>query len=410
MNRFLSIVIFYVFLLQENDTHGQSLAAFDDCQGVKLYETKIINVLSNDICPENAKLKILGYTNNTQISTPPEAIDGNRIKIIRPHAIGNDQIEYSLCDGESCDTAIVNVIVRTGFFPHAIRDIYVMKEWGPVDFYVLRNDIIAGASHLEIVSMPRYGTAQATGEKIAYSPSTSFSVDSLEYRICQGQICSEDWVVIYYFHPPVIADIHIDVPEGTEYAFSYSDFAGAFEDKQDGILTGIKIKKLPVNGDLFINGIRPDEYSDRKRLVIKASDIDLLVYKPDDDFIGQDVFEWQSFSGARASNIAKAKINVVPVPEQLVFYEGFSPNGDLSNDRWIIEGIQDYPDNQLKIFNRYGILVFEIDNYDNLSRFWSGETNVTHFNPEHIAPNDVYFYQLKLNSGKSIKGSIVLKR
>lgn len=53
--------------------------------------------------------------------------------------------------------------------------------------------------------------------------------------------------------------------------------------------------------------------------------------------------------------------------------QGFSPNSDGINDFFFIGGIENYPGNNVKIFNRYGVLVFNKDNYDNTSVFFDGK-------------------------------------
>ena len=45
--------------------------------------------------------------------------------------------------------------------------------------------------------------------------------------------------------------------------------------------------------------------------------------------------------------------------------EFFSPNGDGTNDGFVIKNIENYPNNQLKIFNRWGNLVYQKDGYLN---------------------------------------------
>lgn len=50
---------------------------------------------------------------------------------------------------------------------------------------------------------------------------------------------------------------------------------------------------------------------------------------------------------------------------------GFSPNGDGVNDYFVIPGIKSLPDHHLSIFNRWGNLVYETDNYQNN---WDGQS------------------------------------
>ncbi len=52
-------------------------------------------------------------------------------------------------------------------------------------------------------------------------------------------------------------------------------------------------------------------------------------------------------------------------PDALKLYTALSPNGDSFNDTYVIDGVQDCPDNKLKVFNRWGNLVYEKDSYLN---------------------------------------------
>lgn len=55
-----------------------------------------------------------------------------------------------------------------------------------------------------------------------------------------------------------------------------------------------------------------------------------------------------------------------------IVYEGISPNNDGINDFLEIENLDCFPENNFKVFNRYGKQVFETRNYDNQSRFFDG--------------------------------------
>jgi len=78
----------------------------------------------------------------------------------------------------------------------------------------------------------------------------------------------------------------------------------------------------------------------------------------------------------------------------------FTPNGDGSNDYFVIENIEQFPENQLYICNRYGKVVYEKTNYKN---DWGAEN----------LPDDVYFYKFDFiyNGTQSTRtGSVTVKR
>ena len=75
----------------------------------------------------------------------------------------------------------------------------------------------------------------------------------------------------------------------------------------------------------------------------------------------------------------------------LELYQGFSPNGDNLNDVLTIPCIESFPDNNLKIFNRLGVLVFEESNYKN---DWDGRANKGLLRTDDLLPVGTYFYIL----------------
>ena len=72
----------------------------------------------------------------------------------------------------------------------------------------------------------------------------------------------------------------------------------------------------------------------------------------------------------------EANIKIVVFQDKpLTIYNGISADGDGHNDSFIIEGIELYPDNNLKIFNRWGVLVYEKDGYRNDTEPFDGHSN-----------------------------------
>ncbi len=83
----------------------------------------------------------------------------------------------------------------------------------------------------------------------------------------------------------------------------------------------------------------------------------------------------------------------------------FSPNDDGNNDTWVITGIEKYPDNSMKIYDRWGQEIFVANGYSKI-KAWNGTTK-----RGRAATEGVYFYVLDLRDGSDlIKGSITVIR
>ncbi|MGB3606508.1 MAG: gliding motility-associated C-terminal domain-containing protein [Psychroserpens sp.] len=74
--------------------------------------------------------------------------------------------------------------------------------------------------------------------------------------------------------------------------------------------------------------------------------------------------------------------------------QGFSPNDDGTNDWFNIQGLYDiFEDHELKIYNRYGTLIFEGNN----DKRWNGFINRGLNNRGNLVPVGTYFYILNPN-------------
>ena len=91
----------------------------------------------------------------------------------------------------------------------------------------------------------------------------------------------------------------------------------------------------------------------------------------------------------------------VVVNESLDLPTAFTPDGDNFNDVWNLKELSSYPDNVVKIYNRWGNLIFESTGYQ---ESWEGT-----FNGEPL-PSGSYFYIIDLNVGelKPFTGSITI--
>jgi gliding motility-associated-like protein len=83
----------------------------------------------------------------------------------------------------------------------------------------------------------------------------------------------------------------------------------------------------------------------------------------------------------------------------LFFYSAFTPNYDGENDKFYIGNVEKYPDNVLKVYNRYGKAVYSANNYTN---DWDG----TYLG--NALPSGVYYYIFDDGKEKKYKGTVTL--
>lgn len=103
-------------------------------------------------------------------------------------------------------------------------------------------------------------------------------------------------------------------------------------------------------------------------------------------------------------------LDVINVISDLIIPDGFSPNDNGINDDFIIEGIEEYPNNNVKIYNRWGTLVFEANGYDNAETVWDGKASRGLKIGDDPLPEGTYFFIIDLKNGTVVRSSVYLKR
>ncbi|RCW92196.1 T9SS type B sorting domain-containing protein [Winogradskyella arenosi] len=109
--------------------------------------------------------------------------------------------------------------------------------------------------------------------------------------------------------------------------------------------------------------------------------------------------------------IKSIDFEISTLTETLFIPQGFSPNNDGKNDWFNIQGLYDvFPNHNLKIYNRYGSLIFEGNNNNK----WYGSANRGLLKTNKTLPVGTYFYVLQLNetgaNSRSFTGWVYLNK
>ena len=94
--------------------------------------------------------------------------------------------------------------------------------------------------------------------------------------------------------------------------------------------------------------------------------------------------------------------------EEITIYKAFSPNGDAINDVWHIGNIEQYPENTVTIFDRWGSVIYQVTGYNNENVVWDGRGNGRGVSSTSVVPSGTYFYSVELQGSGSKSGFIEL--
>ena len=133
---------------------------------------------------------------------------------------------------------------------------------------------------------------------------------------------------------------------------------------------------------------------------IATVNLDLTIsYKGNEDIC--DTTDFFTYELCNPAGCDTATVRLYITCKSLIIFNGFSPNQDGINETFTIKGIEDFPNNEVKIFNRWGNSVYTQKGY-------KGQWNGTWENKE--LPDGTYFYLLDDGEGKQYSGFLEIRR
>ena len=98
----------------------------------------------------------------------------------------------------------------------------------------------------------------------------------------------------------------------------------------------------------------------------------------------------------------QAGLEMCPVEDSLNIPTSFTPNGDLTNDTWILRGIDKFPGTAVEIYSRWGSLLYNSNGY---AEPWDGT-----YNGVEVA-SATYYYIIVLGGDEDpVTGSVTIVR
>ena len=169
----------------------------------------------------------------------------------------------------------------------------------------------------------------------------------------------------------------------------------------------------PVIIDVLGNDIIPDGILTEMEIVVPnetatnntatANLNGTVTFTPQQNFCGDfEVFHYRICNDTGCdTTMVSILVTCEPSNTDLEIFTGFSPNGDGQNDFFTIDGLAQFPNNELAVYNRWGTRVYQMKGYKNA---WDGTWG------DKQLPDGTYYYVLKDGQGKVFSGFLYIKR
>lgn len=386
-----------------------------------------------------------------------DGIDPKTVKIITPPAIGKvvvhadgtvtytpnqdvngqDSFTYTVKDifGRLSNEARVHItIIPVNDAPVAIDDIYYVQRDSSIRENVGLNDYDVDGDVLtfRILELPKHGKIEffdGMDGAFIYVPNLGFTgIDTFVYEVKDPEGLKDTANVTLYVQPKVRVDLTpvlTVVTEGEAVKITAKLSEPLFQDVNlvlDFSGTAALNKDYTLEGNFDVIRIAAGDTVTTQYFLVKTLR-DFI--KEEDETVEAKIIAVDPSSFVTIGDSALVVIqDFYPEGKEPELNENggihpdpyMSPNGDgLGNEVFVIYNIEQYPDNEVVIYNRWGNEVFRIKGYNNKDISFSGKANagmMTNKNEDLI--DGVYFFIIhtKDTDGKPLlnKGYVIIKR
>ncbi len=357
------------------------------------------NVLDNDTLegdPVNPGEVII-----TSTPTGPLTVNADgTVSVAAGTASGTYTIQYTICEianPENCDTATVTVVVVAGMnIIDAVDDDYSASPvdgaaGGDVaDANVLDNDTLNGEpvdpADVTITSTPTGPLTVNTDGTVSVASGTEPGTYTIDYTICEvadPENCDTATVIV-----EVVAGANIIDAVDDDYTDIFIDGGEGGLVPDSNVLDNDMLNGEPVNpADVTITSTPTGPLT-----VNTDGTVNVASNTP----TGSYTIDYTICEIANPSNCDTATVTVL-VSEVIVLEievnQMVTPNFDGKNDFLFIRGVENALNNTLRIYNRWGIAVYEGRNYNNQNNVFDGRSKGrSTLSVQDYLPAGIYFY------------------
>jgi len=342
------------------------------------------SVLTNDslnghLNPSTTSVTLTWLTVPTGVQTHT---DGT-ITVPAGTASGTYTVTYSICEvlnPSNCSTATATIVVGAPAII-ANTDTFTITNGanGGTTSSVLTNDSLNGHLNPSTTSVTLTWLTVPTGVQthtdgtVTVPAGTASGTYTVTYSICEvlnPSNCSTATATIVVHRTPApipaAANDEATTPINTPIVIDV-----LHNDSPHGTVTP-HITTIPTNGTAVVNHDNT------------------VTYTPNTNFVGIDTFVYEI---CNTDGVCVSATVTVKVTNGLTIYNAININGNSQNDHFHIGGIENYPNNTVRIFNRWGVKVFDTEGYDNVRNVFKGFSNgrVTVEGSENL-PQGTYYY------------------
>ena len=287
--------------------------------------------------------------------------------------------------------------------PIAYGDFHCNPVDGTVTGNALANDADPDGNVMKVTAQTSISTLKGgtfsidTLGAFTYKPAIGFvGFDTISYNVCDS------------VPTPLCVTGTIIIKTGTGGIYANDDVANINMNETFSSFISILANDSTSDGDsIYVSVVTNVNTTAGGKISINS--LGNYHYEPAPGFFGTDTYTYTIFDRCGNSAQAKIIINVKEVITVTIFIpEGFSPNGDGSHDYFVLDNTEGYGQISLKIFNRWGSLVYDNGDYKGPD-WWDGTSNNGLTVGERL-PDGTYFYEIRTERGDKYVNYITLKR